>query len=160
MNKGITIQQIEIAFENARKVGIKTYASFIYGIPGEEEEDIQLTEDLIEEIKPDFIGINIYAAIPGSELYNYIKEKRLYAYEDNNGVLYLKGHNQRVKKYYSNNPYFKIPGSARPHNFLIYNLKLSIYNILKKNEILKRNNSLLINKLVLIFNKCISYLDL
>ena len=120
MNKGETVQQFVNAFDNTRKAGIKTYASFIFGLPTETKEDVQLTEKLIKRIKPDFTGRNIFVALPGSELYDYVKENNLHEYEGKNGLLYLKGHNKRVNKYYGRKPHCKIPGTSSDWEFRVY----------------------------------------
>lgn len=121
-NKGETVEQFINAFEFARKVGIRTYASFVVGAPTETEEDRRLTEQFIRDLKADYVMKNVYVGLPGSELYDYVKENRLYEFEDPNRLLYLKGHNSRVKKYYHGNPYFKVPTSSRKYQLMAYNL--------------------------------------
>ena len=103
--KGETREQFIKAFEIARKVGIKIYASFIVGFPTETEEDVKLTEDLKEQIKPDFIGNCVYLGIPGSETYDFIKENKLYEYEDDKHILYPIKFKKNAKKYYGDDPY-------------------------------------------------------
>ena len=61
--KGETREQFIDAFEIARRVGIKTYASFVVGYPTETEADRQLTEDLIAKIQPDAVGKNIFLGL-------------------------------------------------------------------------------------------------
>ena len=135
--KGETVEQFVDAFGLAKKVGIKTYASFVVGAPTETGEDRKATHDLISILKPDYYSTNIYAGIPGSELYEYVRKNRLYEYEDLNKVLYLKGHNKRVNKYYHGNPYFKIPSTVRKKQIVIFEMKKKIGLILKqiKNKI-------------------------
>ena len=111
--KGETREQFIKAFEIAKKVGIRTYASFIIGFPTETEEDRLLTDDLIDKIKPDFIGRNIFVGILGSELYDYLKENNLYEYEDELHILYPKGYLENVKKYYGNSSYFRVYKKGR-----------------------------------------------
>ncbi len=106
--KGETREQFIKAFEIARKVGIKTYASLIVGFPEETEEDIRLTDDLIDRIKPDFTGKNVFVGIPGSELYDYLRTNNLYEYEDNKHILYPIGYRQNIRKYYGDDPYFEV----------------------------------------------------
>lgn len=106
--KGETREQFIKSFEISRKAGIKTYASFIVGFPEETAEDRGLSRSLIEKIKPDFLSQNIYTGIPGSELYDYLKQKGLYEYEDKNHILYPVGYRDNVKKYYGDNPYYHV----------------------------------------------------
>ena len=103
-----TREQFIRAFEIAKKVGIKTYASFIVGFPIETERDRFLTDDLIDKIKPDYIGKNVFIGIPGSELYDYLKENNLYEYGDDFHILYPKGYLKNVKKYYGNSSYYRV----------------------------------------------------
>lgn len=110
--KGETREQFIDAFHIAKLAGIKTYASFVVGMPGETKKDINLTESLIEITQPDFVGNNIYLGLPGSEIYNYIKEHNLFEYEDKFGILYPVGYLDNVKKYYGDNPYFRPYGSG------------------------------------------------
>ncbi|MEW6380720.1 MAG: radical SAM protein [bacterium] len=122
VKKGETIQQFINAFDNARRAGIKTYASFIFGLPTETNEDIKLTKQLIKRIKPDFVGKNVFVGLPGSELYQYAKDHKMYEYEDEKGLLFLKGHNSRVNKYYRCNPYFKMPPTVSKYECILYDL--------------------------------------
>lgn len=109
MKKGETVDQFRDAFELARKNGIKTYASLIAGIPTETEDDLRMTFDFIEAAEPDFCGWNVYIGLPGSDLYRYARENDLYEFEDENGILYLKGHDARIDRFCGGNPYYKVP---------------------------------------------------
>lgn len=121
-----TVEQFITAFDIAKEAGIKTYASFIVGTPTESKQERQMTEELILRIKPDITGRNIFVAIPGSELYGLVREKKLYEYEDVNKVLYLKGHNKLVDTYYDSNPNFKVPGTVGIMGLFAYYLKLVV----------------------------------
>ena len=105
-NKGETREQFIKAFRIAKKVGIKTYASFIFGFPTETQKDREMSDDLITEIKPDFVGRSVFVGIPGSELYDFIKDNNLYEYEDESHILYPVNYKENVKKYYNDKPYF------------------------------------------------------
>jgi len=100
MKKGETREQFIRAIEISKQVGIKTYASFVVGLPHETEFDIEQTNSLIEIAKPDFVGRNVFVGIPGSELYEYIRDNKLYEYEDNKHILYPIGYKNNVRKYY------------------------------------------------------------
>lgn len=107
-NKGETREQFVKSFRIAKNVGIKTYASFIFGFPIETSEDRAMSEDLIAEIKPDFVGRSVFVGIPGSELYDFIKENSLYEHEDENHILYPIHYKENIKKYYKDKPYFHV----------------------------------------------------
>ena len=117
--KGETREQFIEAMQIARQVGIKTYASFVVGFPTETEEDIKLTEEIIDTARPDYVSKNIYLGIPGSELYDYLRINELYEYEDSNHILYPRGYRENVKKYYGGNASFDVYGAitdAKPQN--------------------------------------------
>jgi len=112
LKKDEKVEQFINAFDIAKEVGIKTYASFVVGAPTETEEERDMTENFISRIKPDHVGKNVFVGIPGSELYDYVRKNELFEYEDENKVLYLNGHNSRVDNYYNGNPFRKIPNTA------------------------------------------------
>lgn len=113
MKKGETVEQFESSFRLLRDAGIKTYASFVVGAPTETEEDLQLTLGLLERIKPDYHSLNVYLGLPGSEFYDYIIENELHEYKDASGIVYPKGYDKRVDRFYGGNIYKKIPTPQR-----------------------------------------------
>lgn len=74
LHKGITKEQIREAFQNSKKAGIRTRGYFMIGNETETREDITETENFIEELSPDIVGISINTPFPGSQRY---KEKAL-----------------------------------------------------------------------------------
>jgi radical SAM superfamily enzyme YgiQ (UPF0313 family) len=106
--KGETVEHFHKAFKNLRRAGIKTYASFVLHAPTETDDDRALTEELVESIKPDCVGRNIYVGLPGGELYNYLLENKLYEYIDASGIAYPKGFLENVKKYYGDMDCYKV----------------------------------------------------
>ncbi len=106
--KGETPEQFIKAFDIARQVGIKTYASMIVGFPEETSKDEALTRQLLERIRPDFTGFNVFLGYPGSELYQYIRDNGLYEHEDENHILYPVGFKDNAMRYYNNDPYFDL----------------------------------------------------
>jgi radical SAM superfamily enzyme YgiQ (UPF0313 family) len=107
-NKGEMVEQFIKAFQISRSVGIKTYASFVVGFPEETDDDVKKTEELIKIIKPDSVGKNVFVGLPGSELYEYIRNNNLYEFEDSFGILYPKGFLENIKKYYKNPEMFTV----------------------------------------------------
>lgn len=125
--KGETVEQFIKAFDIAHRVGIKTYASFVVQAPTETEDDRRLTDELIARIKPDYVGKNVFVGIPGSELYDYIKENELYEHEDDLHILYPKGYLENVKQYYRNDPYYYVYGKYKGIKW-IHLLRKKIYS--------------------------------
>jgi len=77
--KGVKLDQIRAFYKNAKELGIKTGASFMVGVPGEEEEDIQRTVDLAIEIDSDYTGFLSYIAFPGSPIYKKVCKEKLFS---------------------------------------------------------------------------------
>lgn len=71
--KGITLEQSRKAIEMTRNVGIECKGSFIFGIPGETEEDCRQTIQFALDISPDFATFYTYDCIPGSKFYEQMK---------------------------------------------------------------------------------------
>lgn len=109
MSKGITLEQIENTFKWCNEIGIPTYASFITGLPTETEKERKETIEYAEKINPAMYAINIFVGIPRGPLYEYVLNNKLYEYIDDVGLVYLKGHDKLVDRFYSGNYKFKIP---------------------------------------------------
>ena len=75
LNKTIRIEDVRRAFSLTRRYGILARAYFIYGAPGETEETIRETLELIREIKP--LGAIFYLLdlFPGTALYDQLKKE-------------------------------------------------------------------------------------
>jgi radical SAM superfamily enzyme YgiQ (UPF0313 family) len=69
MVKRLERQKIQAAFRNMRDAGIRSFAFFIFGYPGETAKTIEQTIDYAVALDPDFA--NFYPAVPypGTELY-------------------------------------------------------------------------------------------
>jgi anaerobic magnesium-protoporphyrin IX monomethyl ester cyclase len=70
MVKRLERQKIQAAFQNMRDAGIRSFAFFIFGYPGETLESMNQTVDYAIELDPDFA--NFYPAVPypGTALYD------------------------------------------------------------------------------------------
>jgi len=68
MDKGATVEQAYRAFELCRKFGFRTHAYIILAGPGENPETLQLTEKMLDELKPHTIHISICTPLPGTKL--------------------------------------------------------------------------------------------
>ncbi len=79
LNKGYTTHQIETAFKLARDFHIEVNTVFMMGIPGETTRDLELTRKFIHKVRPDYLQIQLYAPLPGSELYDLLGKKGIYS---------------------------------------------------------------------------------
>ena len=77
MVKRLERQKIETAFRNMRQAGIKSFAFFIFGYPGETVKTMEQTIDYAIALDPDFA--NFYPAVPypGTALYDKCVRERL-----------------------------------------------------------------------------------
>jgi anaerobic magnesium-protoporphyrin IX monomethyl ester cyclase len=82
MMKRLERQKIVLAFRNLREAGIKSFAFFIYGYPGETPESMEQTTRFAVELDADFA--NFYPAVPypGTELFNKARRDGLLTTED------------------------------------------------------------------------------
>lgn len=106
INKRISLEQVIQAVRSARKIGIETRASFMIGNQGETEETIKKTIDFAIKLDPDEVQFNIATAYPGTELFNWAKDKgyiKSFNWDDysmSNVVLELPGLSQERLRYY------------------------------------------------------------
>jgi radical SAM superfamily enzyme YgiQ (UPF0313 family) len=82
MVKRLERQKIQTAIDNMRDAGIRSFAFFIFGYPGENLATINQTIDYAIALNPDFA--NFYPAVPypGTELYNKVVREGLLVEED------------------------------------------------------------------------------
>mgnify|MGYP001559631914 CR=1 FL=1 len=82
LKKGTTIEQIKKKFKETKEIGIRTGASNVLGAPTETTEDIQMSIDLINEIKPDFADFYYLTPFPGTEFYEMAIKNKWMAKDD------------------------------------------------------------------------------
>jgi anaerobic magnesium-protoporphyrin IX monomethyl ester cyclase len=77
MVKRLERQKIETAFKNMRDAGIKSFAFFIFGYPGETPQTIDQTVNYAIELDPDFA--NFYPAVPypGTAMFEKVQREGL-----------------------------------------------------------------------------------
>ena len=82
MVKRLERKKIQAAIDNMREAGIRSFAFFIFGYPGESPATINQTIDYAIELNPDFA--NFYPAVPypGTELYNKVVRDKMLVEED------------------------------------------------------------------------------
>jgi radical SAM superfamily enzyme YgiQ (UPF0313 family) len=82
MIKRLERRKIQTAFRNMREAGIKSFAFFIFGYPGETPQTMDMTVDYAIQLDPDFA--NFYPAVPypGTALYDKAIRENLLRPED------------------------------------------------------------------------------
>jgi radical SAM superfamily enzyme YgiQ (UPF0313 family) len=68
LKKNSNEDAIREAFKIAKRAGIRTLATFMFGNPSEEYEDVEKTFRLAKEIKPNFVSSFFLTPFPGTEL--------------------------------------------------------------------------------------------
>ncbi|OQY14044.1 MAG: hypothetical protein B6I30_01800 [Desulfobacteraceae bacterium 4572_187] len=130
LKKDITVEQTRNAFKLCHEFGIKMAASVVVGVPTETEAELKQTIRLLKEIKPTITWFNIFVGIPNSKLYQYTIANKLYEFIDDRGLVYLKGHNDRVKTFYEGAWDADIPVSLNQNRLVNPKISvvMSVYN--------------------------------
>lgn len=74
LNRNMTDDEIINTFKWAKDAGLQTYAFNMIGIPFETKESIQKTIELNRKCEPDYVGVSIFNAFKGTELYDVCKK--------------------------------------------------------------------------------------
>lgn len=94
LKRNQTDDEIIETFKTARKIGLKTYSFNMIGVPYETRESIKKTIRLNQIIKPDYVGVSIFNAYKGTELYdickknNWIKNTNSKSYFQDSNVIH------------------------------------------------------------------------
>jgi len=80
--KGISPERIKEAFRLAKEEKIETWAFFIIGLPGENENTVKETIDFAKSVSPDIAKFHILKPYPGTEVYDYLSSKNFILTED------------------------------------------------------------------------------
>ena len=72
---GLEIDTAKKAFQMTRDLGIATTAHMMLGLPGENQESLQSSFDLLCQINPDFASLNVTTPYPGTRLFRMADEK-------------------------------------------------------------------------------------
>lgn len=70
LKRNMTDKQIIEFFKTAKQAGLKTYSFNMVGIPFETKKSIEKTIKLNRLCKPDYVGVSIFNAFKGTEIYD------------------------------------------------------------------------------------------
>jgi anaerobic magnesium-protoporphyrin IX monomethyl ester cyclase len=73
MDKGTRVDEIAVARENLRAEGIRACYFLQFGYPGENWQDIQKTIELVDETRPDDIGVSVSYPLPGTRFFDRVR---------------------------------------------------------------------------------------
>jgi radical SAM superfamily enzyme YgiQ (UPF0313 family) len=82
MNKNITLDKTQRAFDLCRKVGIRTIASCVIGMPEDTRESITSTIEFVKKLDPDYALYSLATPYPGTRFYNESFKKDLITIKD------------------------------------------------------------------------------
>jgi len=82
MNKNITVSKTEKAFKLARKVGIRTIASCVIGMPEDTKKSMKQTIDFVKSLNPNYALYSLATPYPGTRFYNETFKKNLIQIKD------------------------------------------------------------------------------
>lgn len=77
LKKGITPEQSIEAGRICRRNNILIFANYMLGVPTETVEDLEMTYSMMKTIQPELHSPTYFSPIPGSDLFDYCKEKDL-----------------------------------------------------------------------------------
>ncbi len=92
IKKGFTVDQTRRAVELCNDIGIKVFATFMVGIPGETSMERIETIAFMEKLRFNKTSVMMYLGIPGSKLYEECTESGEFAYVNDVGIGYTHLH--------------------------------------------------------------------
>jgi hopanoid biosynthesis associated radical SAM protein HpnJ len=75
IKKGATVERAREFTKDCHKLGLIVHGDFIIGLPGETRESIRRTIDFAKELDVETIQVSLAHAYPGTEFYDFAKEK-------------------------------------------------------------------------------------
>lgn len=75
LGKNTTVEKMKSGIQIAKKAGMNFSFQCIFGSPMESEETIKNTMNFIKEMKPLYVSFNVLTPLPGSMLFEQIKDK-------------------------------------------------------------------------------------
>jgi len=100
MKKGEVVSDFTEKFPIFKANDIRTYTTWIYGLPGETQEDRDMSDRLCDDLDPDSVDKFVYLGQPGSDFYKMIIAAGQYEFMEPNGIFYFKGFYELAKKIY------------------------------------------------------------
>jgi len=73
IKKGATVERALAFAKDCHDLGIAIHGDFVLGLPGETKESIRRTINFAKKLDVDTIQVSIAHALPGTELYEYVK---------------------------------------------------------------------------------------
>lgn len=98
MKKAIKLEEMFQFMKDAKKAGLLIHGCFMAGLPGETKETLKETLELAKRLKPDTVQFYPVMVYPGTEAYDWYKERKLITTDDFSKWLTPKGlHNTVIR---------------------------------------------------------------
>jgi radical SAM superfamily enzyme YgiQ (UPF0313 family) len=97
LNKRTTVEQNIKSAQILKDHGVKVIAGIMLGMPGETNDEIRQTVELIDMIQPDWVDPSYFTPYPGTTLYEYCKKQGLILMSDNESYLRDFGSSPKIK---------------------------------------------------------------
>jgi radical SAM superfamily enzyme YgiQ (UPF0313 family) len=98
MKKNIRLEEMFQFMKDAKKAGLLIHGCFMAGLPGETKETLKDTLELAKRLKPDTVQFYPVMVYPGTEAYDWYKERKLITTDDFSKWLTPKGlHNTVIR---------------------------------------------------------------
>jgi hopanoid biosynthesis associated radical SAM protein HpnJ len=75
IKKGATVEQALAFMQNCKQLGIVVHGDFQIGLPGETAETVERTIQFAMQLDPETIQVSISHPYPGTEFYDYVKQR-------------------------------------------------------------------------------------
>lgn len=82
LHKGISLKRISQALHLTQKVGLNAWGTYMTGYPWEDETTLLSSLETLKELPVDYLYITFLTPFPGTELYDYCKQKDLLLTQD------------------------------------------------------------------------------
>lgn len=142
MRKGIKRGKMFKFVEDAKRAGILIHGCFMVGLPGETRETMKQTLQLAEKLAPDTVQFYPVMIYPGTEAYNWYKERNLIPTKDYSKWLTVDGlHNCVIRtEDLSSRELVEFCDQARREFYLRPNyLFYKLWQVLKQPREIRRN---------------------
>lgn len=91
IRKGETREDFIEKFSILHSNGIRTYTTWVYGLPSETEEDRLMSDQFREQLNPTASDRFVYLGQPGSDFYKMLDAAKEYEFKEPSGLFYIKG---------------------------------------------------------------------
>jgi radical SAM superfamily enzyme YgiQ (UPF0313 family) len=82
LRKGVTVEQNRRAAAICHRLGLRIFGNYMLGLPTETPDEMLDTACLVRDLDAAFSNVSLYAPSPGSDLYDWCRQRGLLA-EDN-----------------------------------------------------------------------------